>query len=156
MNCRVIPLPPGAAEPLAALHRACFPEEPWDAAALAPILALAGGFGYLAWEGSSPTGFVLARDLAGEIEILSLGVVPRWRRRGIGAALLAAVAGEAGRRGSGSIVLEVAAGNRAARRLYAAAGFIHAGRRPRYYRRLGGREDALILRLGVAGDPARA
>jgi hypothetical protein len=32
---RVAPLPAGAAEPLALLHAACFPEDPWDAEALA-------------------------------------------------------------------------------------------------------------------------
>ncbi|HLY44034.1 MAG TPA: GNAT family N-acetyltransferase [Stellaceae bacterium] len=152
MSLEIGPVPAGAAAPLAALHGACFPEDPWDAASLARILALSGGFGYLAWEGEAPAGFLLARDLGGEIEILSLGVLPERRRRGIGGALLAAATAEAARRGAGSLVLEVAVGNAAARRLYAAAGFTQVGRRPRYYRHTDGVADALVLRRVIAGD----
>ena len=49
MSLRIAPLPAGAAEPLALMHRACFPEDPWDAASFARLLALSGVFGYLAW-----------------------------------------------------------------------------------------------------------
>jgi ribosomal-protein-alanine N-acetyltransferase len=156
MTRHITAVPPGAAVPLAALHRACFPEDPWDADALGQILALSGGFGHLAWQADSPAGFVLARDLGGEVEILSLGVVPQWRRQGIGRALLDAVIAEAGRRRSFSVVLEVAAGNETARRLYAAFGFVEVGRRPRYYTRTGGTADALILRYGIASEPSTA
>jgi [ribosomal protein S18]-alanine N-acetyltransferase len=148
----VVPLPAGAAAPLAAMHLAAFPEDPWDAAALERILALPGGFGYLAWRQGAPAGFILARDLGGEVEILSVGVLPGWRRRGIGRALMDAVVAEAQRRRAGSLVLEVATENDAARELYAACGFVQVGRRPRYYRRPDGRADALILRRAVTGD----
>lgn len=148
MSRRITPVPTSAAVPLAAMHRACFPDDPWDAATLERILALAGGFGYLAWQADSPVGFILARDLGGEVEILSFGVLPQWRCRGIGRALIDAVVADAARREIGSIVLEVAIENAAARRLYAACEFVQVGRRPRYYRRIGGRADALILRRG--------
>ena len=151
MSGRITSNPAGAALPLSVLHRACFPAEPWDAAALARILALSGGFGYLAWQEGSPVGFLLARDLGAEIEILSLGVMPAWRRRGIGRTLIGALVGAATRRGIGSIVLEVAVDNAAARPLYAACGFAQVGRRPRYYRGADGLTDALILRRSVPG-----
>ena len=151
MNQPITPIPTGAAVPLAALHRACFPEDPWDAPALERILALAGGFGYLAWQGETPAGFILARTLAGEVEVLSIGVLPEWRRRGIGRGLIDAVIGEAARSGVGSIVLEVATENEPARRLYAAFEFIQVGRRPRYYRQTGAGADGLILRRAIAG-----
>ena len=154
MSRRITPVPTGAAVPLAAMHRACFPEEPWDAPALERILALAGGFGFLAWQGDTPVGFILARDLGGEVEVLSLGVLPEWRCRGIGRALIDQVAADAERRQIGSIVLEVATENDAARRLYAACDFVQVGRRPRYYRRMSGRSDALILRRHIAGEPS--
>jgi ribosomal-protein-alanine N-acetyltransferase len=151
---RITPVPTGAAVALAAMHRACFPDEPWDAATLERILALAGGLGYLAWQGDAPVGFLLARDLGGESEILSLGVLPQWRSRGIGRALMDTAVADAARRQIGSIVLEVATENAAARRLYAAFGFVQVGRRPRYYRRIDGPADALILRRGIAGEPS--
>ncbi len=151
---RISAVPTSAAVPLSAMHRAAFPEDPWDAAALERILALSGGFGYLAWQADSPAGFILARDRGGEVEILSLGVLPEWRRQGIARALLGSAVAEAGRRRIGSIVLEVAAENETARRLYAGFGFVQVGRRPRYYRRTGGSADALILRRGITGEPS--
>ena len=147
-------LPPGLALPLAAMHAACFPEDPWDAAALGRILALFGVFGYLAGAADVPSGFILARDLGEEAEVLTLGVLPGNRRQGVGRDLLDAVIAEAGRRGLGSVVLEVAADNEAARRLYADAGFMPVGRRPRYYRRRSGVVDALIMRRGITNEVA--
>ena len=46
-----------------------------------------------------------------------------------------------------TMVLEVAIGNAAARALYERAGFVEAGRRPRYYADGG---DALILRARLS------
>jgi ribosomal-protein-alanine N-acetyltransferase len=151
MSPRIAPLPDGAAEPLSLMHAACFPEEPWDAFSFERLLALHGVFGYVVWLGEdplddTPAGFVLARDLGGEAEILTLGVLPGMRRVGFGRALLDAVMAEAGRRGIASVVLEVAIDNEAARRLYGATGFIRVGTRPRYYRRSHAAIDALILR----------
>jgi ribosomal-protein-alanine N-acetyltransferase len=134
--------------PLAIMQGACVPEDPWDAAALDRILALSGVFGHLACEHGAPIGFVLARDLGDEAEVLSFGVLPEARRHGVGRALLDTMLAEARRRRLGSVVLEVAADNAAGRRLYAAYGFTQAGRRPRYYRRPGGTVDGLILRRG--------
>ena len=150
MSSRIEPIPPSAIEALAILHRACFPDDPWEADALARIMALAGAFGWLAWEDEEPAGFILVRDLGNECEILSLGVTPRWRRRGVGQALLRACVAEAVSRGLPSVVLEVAVDNDPAIELYNTAGFGVVGRRARYYRRPGGRVDALILRLPVS------
>lgn len=147
MSLRIAPLPAAAAEPLSLMHAACFPEDPWDAFSFERILALRGVFGYVAWSEETPSGFVLACDLGGEAEILTLGVLPGTRRRGLGRALLDAVVAHARERRSGSLVLEVAADNAAARRLYSAAGFVRVGTRPRYYRRDRAAIDALILRL---------
>jgi len=155
VTLRVLPLPPGHALPLAAMHRACFPEDPWDAAAFDRILALSGVFGYLAWPVGEPAGFILARDLGDEAEVLTLGVLPEARRRGVGRALIEALVWEVRRRALGSLVLEVAADNDTASRLYAGFGFLQVGRRPRYYRRSGAVVDALILRLGTASEAWR-
>lgn len=154
MKQPITPIPTGAAVPLAAMHRACFPEDPWDAPVLERILALSGGFGYLAWQADTPSGFILARDLGGEFEVLSLGVLPRWRRQGIGRGLIDSVVAQAEHGGIASIVLEVATENEPARRLYAALGFVQVGRRPRYYRQMGTGADALVLRRGTASEPS--
>lgn len=161
MTLRLAPLPATAAEPLSLMHAACFPDDPWDASAFAQILALHGVFGYVAWLDAAPlheipSGFVIARDLGGEAEILTVGVLPGMRRRGLGRSLLGAVVAQAGARRCFSVVLEVAADNAAARRLYEATGFVRVGMRPRYYRRGGGAIDALILRLATGADQDRA
>ena len=150
MTCRIAPLPEDAAEPLAILHSACFPDDPWEAGAMARLIALTGSFGWLAWEGRSPAGFILVRDLGNECEILSLGVAPRWRRQGVAHSCCARRSREARRRQIPSLVLEVATDNDAASALYAMLGFVPVGRRARYYRRPDGRADALILRLMLA------
>lgn len=80
-------------------------------------------------------GLVVGRTVAGEAELLTLGVVPGSRRRGHGRRLLAAFEAEARRRGAALAFLEVAEDNRAALALYRAAGYTEAGRRPGYYSR---------------------
>ena len=146
MTLRTTPLAPGAAAPLALLHAACFPEDPWDTEALCRILGLAGVFGIVAWGGEEPCGFIVARHLGDEAEILTIGVVPACRHRGVARLLLHAAAEQAAGLGAGSLVLEVAEHNTPARSLYAALGFLQVGRRPGYYRTHTGPDDALIMR----------
>jgi ribosomal-protein-alanine N-acetyltransferase len=138
---------------LADLQRACFPEDPWDRAALDEILRIAGAFGLLARVSEVPAGFILALDLKGECEILSLGVLPEMRRRGTGRALLAAICAEARQRGALFAILEVAADNVGARALYEGLGFAAAGRRRNYYQRGESSVDALVLRIALADVP---
>jgi ribosomal-protein-alanine N-acetyltransferase len=133
------------------LHRACFPDDPWQPQEMARVMALVGFFGRVAWEGDEPTGFALALDLGAECELLALGVAPERRRAGTGAALLRAICAEALRRRRDRIFLEVAADNTAARALYAGEGFIQIGRRANYYRRAAGRVDALVLCREITG-----
>jgi ribosomal-protein-alanine N-acetyltransferase len=146
-------LPAGAAEPLAILHSMCFPDDPWEAGAMGRLIALTGSFGWLAWKDRNPVGFVLVRDLGNECEILSLGVVPRWRRLGVAQDLLRAAIAETQQRGLSSLVLEVATDNDPARGLYSGFGFAAVGRRARYYKRPDGRADALIMRLTLSAQP---
>ena len=150
MSRRIEPIPASAIEALAILHQACFPDDPWEAGALARIMALSGGFGWLAFEEEEPAGFILVRDLGNECEVLSLGTAPRWRRRGIAQDLLRTAVEEATRRNLPSVVLEVAVDNESANDLYRAAGFVAVGRRARYYSRPDGRVDAIILRVALA------
>ena len=123
---------------LAALHAACF-EERWDEAALASLLAMPGAHALLA-EAAEPLGFVLLRAAADEAEIITIGVHPKARRRGIGRRLLTAAETTAAAAGAERLFLEVAADNFQALGLYLALGFTEIGRRAKYYRR---REDAM-------------
>jgi [ribosomal protein S18]-alanine N-acetyltransferase len=139
------------AGPLSMLHRACFPEDPWNSREIAEIMTIQGSFGRIAWADEIPAGFALALDLREECEILSLGVLPEWRRAGIGSALLDSVSSEARARGAECIVLEVAVDNSAALALYTARAFVPVGHRRNYYRRVSSRIDALVLRRAITG-----
>jgi [ribosomal protein S18]-alanine N-acetyltransferase len=143
------PLGPFDLQALAELHAACFAEA-WDAEALAALLAMPGAFALMAGE-EGPSGegealgFVMVRAIAGEAEIISLGVRPERRRHGLGRRLLAAGSAEAALRGTQRLFLEVAADNLPARALYLGSGFAQIGRRENYYRRPGGETAALVL-----------
>jgi ribosomal-protein-alanine N-acetyltransferase len=143
---RVLPVGAEAAAVLAALHARCF-DEAWGLAATASLLAAGQGFVAEPEAGDGPpVGFALARAVADEAELLSLGVVPEARRREVGHALLQALTAWAAGAGLCRIHLEVAEDNRAARLLYRQHGFETVGRRAGYY---AGR-DALLLRRELA------
>jgi ribosomal-protein-alanine N-acetyltransferase len=137
-------------ELLAALHAGCFAEA-WSAGSLAAMLATPGTFGLLAVGGGEPAGFILVRGLADEAEILSLGVLPAARRRGLARRLLGAATARLAEAGVGRLLLEVAEDNAAALALYESAGFARVGRRPGYYRHGPRLTAALIMARPVAG-----
>jgi ribosomal-protein-alanine N-acetyltransferase len=132
---------------LARLHALCFPAEPWDAVALAQILAMPRAAGRLAEdENGDAVGLLFDLTTGEETEILTLGVHPAARRRGIAQALIADLFARTVAAGAGRVVLEVAADNEPALRLYRRLGFRTVGRRPGYYRRPAGPPmDAWLL-----------
>jgi [ribosomal protein S18]-alanine N-acetyltransferase len=153
MTSRIEPLPRGVSCPISLLHRACFPEAPWDAEAIEQIMGIPGFFGRVAWAKTAAVGFALALALGEEAEIVSLGVLPDHRRCGIGSAILDAVCGEARLQGAERVVLEMASDNEAGSALYAGRGFTVAGCRRNYYRRAERLVDALILRVQLPTAP---
>lgn len=131
---------------LAILEKRCF-SDPWSAAAFAELLPLSYMVNLVAEEQGEIAGYLLAREIAGEAEILNLAVVPEARRGGLGGILLDAALEQLRRRGAERAWLEVRESNAAARALYARRGFTTAGRRSRYYR--APVEDALVLSLDL-------
>lgn len=127
---------------LAELHARAF-ASPWDSSAFRVLLGQPGVFAV-----ETADGFVLMRVVADEAEILTLAVRPEARRGGIGRQLIADGCAGVAAHGAERVFLEVAEDNAAARALYERAGFVEAGRRPRYYDRSDGpRVDALLLVL---------
>jgi ribosomal-protein-alanine N-acetyltransferase len=138
------PATPAYAAALAAIHQAAFPiGERWGPDAIGLQLGLPGAFGFVSARG----GFILARVVADEAEILTLAVDPAAQRAGIGRALMGQAVSTAGLRGAAAMFLEVSEANAAARTLYAACGFSEVGRRTRYY---AGGVDALVLRATIS------
>jgi ribosomal-protein-alanine N-acetyltransferase len=85
--------------------------------------------------------------IAGTSQILTVGVLPPARRRGVGRVLVRALVDTARRRGAAEVLLEVRIDNDAARRLYESEGFTVLGLRRGYYEN--GRVDAVTMRLGL-------
>jgi len=132
---------------LAELHAACG-DRPWSAAAYRDMLRIAGtGATIAARCADEPIGFGLWRRAADEGEILFLGVRGEYRRRGVAHAVLEHIHEQLRDRCVRTVHLEVHAGNRAARALYAKGGYRQTGRRVGYY---GPRADALILSRPLA------
>jgi ribosomal-protein-alanine N-acetyltransferase len=78
-------------------------------------------------------GFLIARQIADDAEILNLAVTVRYRRKGEGAKLLKAALAEFRLRGVKSVYLEVRESNTGAMLLYERHGFAISGHRKAYY-----------------------
>lgn len=144
-------------ELLAGMHRICFADA-WDSAAMAALLGMPGSGGLLAVDGDSlapaaappgPAGLVLWRAVAGEAEILTIAVLPPWRRGGLGGRLLDAALSAAHAAGAEMMFLEVAADNSAGLALYEKRGFSRVGLRKAYY----GDKDAVVMRRDLDTIP---
>jgi ribosomal-protein-alanine N-acetyltransferase len=146
---------PADAAGMAAVHATSF-DEPWGPEEIAALLDGPGAFGLMVREPDTDAiaGFILARAIVDEAEVLTLAVDPVHRRSGVGQALVEAAAIAAAAAGAQTLFLEVASDNPAALALYRAAGFGQVGQRPGYYRRGAGAVDALVLRRDLNRPPA--
>jgi ribosomal-protein-alanine N-acetyltransferase len=145
---------PAEAVLLARAHAGGF-DEPWREDEFEDLLEGEGVFGFLAQQDEAPLGMILCRAVAGEMEVLTLAVVPPARRQGVAKALMTAALGAAVQMGVKEAFLEVAVDNDAAAALYVGLGFRRAGLRKAYYDRgPAGVVDALVMRLDLTPDAA--
>ena len=108
----------------------------------------------VAVDASGVVGYIVARCVADEGEILNLAVGDRYQRRGIGRALVRAALESLAASGAETVYLEVRESNDAARRLYQGLGFEILARRKNYYRQP--EEAALVLRAAILADKGDA
>jgi tRNA threonylcarbamoyladenosine biosynthesis protein TsaB len=134
-----------SAEILAQIHGECF-DKPWPSPEMAKLMAMPGSLTLTALLGDEPVAFVLARTAADEAEIIVIATRPFAQRRGIARKLLTDLSQQLAQKGIGSLFLEVAAGNMAARKLYEACGFQAVATRDKYYTNGG---DALVMRRNL-------
>lgn len=142
---------------LARLHAESFcrpGDETWSDRSFADVLSMPGSFCHLVHRdgvnGLEPCGFSACRGAGAEGELLSIGVVPQYRRSGAARLLIDESLSAFREGGAQRVYLEVAEDNPPAQTLYKTLGFEEVGRRPGYYLRLDAkRVDALTMCLRV-------
>ena len=128
---------------VAQLEKLCF-ADPWSEKSIASELTNPLTYWLVAVEGDTVAGYIGSQSVMGESDMMNVAVAPEYRRRGMGEALVLALAQGLKEQGNESLALEVRASNVPAIALYEKLGFAQVGRRPGYYRNP--REDALILK----------
>ena len=130
-------------EAIAAIEQACF-EDPWSS----EVLAACRNQPHYIWETFTRDDRIVAYACASisfeEGEILRIGVLPPFRRQGIGEQVLARLLTNLKEKQVEKVFLEVRASNLAAQGLYGKMGFQVIGKRKGYY---SGGEDAVIMAL---------
>lgn len=140
---RILPAVPQDAAAIASLEAVCFAGlDPWGEEAVAATLSSPVGNCFLAKDGETPVGYLLGTFIAPEGEIDRVGVLPAYRRQGIGKALLVPFCERAE-----TVFLDVRASNLPAQALYRACGFTVCGKRSGFYRATAAHpvEDAVLM-----------
>jgi ribosomal protein S18 acetylase RimI-like enzyme len=151
------------AEALSIAHRRCF-EVFWSNKDFYDLLTLKAVFGFIATiedkksesseahritaaniNSSGFGGFILCSAASDQCEVLTICVLPEWRRKGLAINLMQNAMKRAKNIGVSEIFLEVAENNDIARNLYINLGFKEFGRRDLYYRQKKKRVDAIQL-----------
>jgi [ribosomal protein S18]-alanine N-acetyltransferase len=100
-------------------------------------------------------GYCVALSGVEEMHLLNLTISPPWQGRGHARALLDALVAQCRRQHAQALWLEVRPSNQRARSVYRRYGFVEIGLRRGYYPAGGGqREDACVMRLGIAREAA--
>ncbi|MGN6100536.1 MAG: ribosomal protein S18-alanine N-acetyltransferase [Devosia sp.] len=96
-------------------------------------------------------GFIMLRLIGEEAEVMTIAVDRKWRRKGIGAALMHAAFEDLAAMRARKLFLEVAADNAAAIALYRGHGFAEVGRRDGYYRKPDGTAATALVMSRTLG-----
>jgi len=120
------------------IEQACF-STPWSAQSIRESLANPASRFYLALADGEAAGYIGLQIFSGEGYVTNVAVLPAFRRRGLGKALIR----RAMENEMEFITLEVRESNVPAISLYASLGFETVGKRPRFYREP--EEDAVLM-----------
>jgi ribosomal protein S18 acetylase RimI-like enzyme len=133
--------------PLRHLEHICFPKDAWPLLDLVGVLTYPGVIRLKAVVNQQMVGFIAGdvRRLEGVVWVATLAVLPEYRHRGIGAALLQACEESLT---VNRIRLCVRLSNEEAIRLYERAGYLKVGQWSRYYQ---DGESALVMEKARLG-----
>jgi ribosomal-protein-alanine N-acetyltransferase len=129
-------------EDMARTHAAAFTNaRPWSAQEFAELAQDR----FTSFAGDAAC-FAVIRTIADEAELLTIATHPNHQRQGLARKLMQTWMQRAAEAGARSALLEVAADNAPALRLYSDLGFAENGRRKGYYRRAGHpSQDAILM-----------
>ncbi len=122
----------------------------WPPESYAKLAESPGGI-LLVCEEARPAGFLAARKVADEAEILNIAVHRDFRRKGVASALLLAALDEFHQSAIARVFLELRESNLPALTLYDRHGFCPSGRRKAYYHHP--TEDAVCMVRKLTGSP---
>ena len=149
MNFELVRLSEKEAAAAAEIEKLCF-SHPWSEATMisemkSPFADFIGAFS----EGEL-AGYIGGRTIAEETEIFNVAVAPKFRRNGIGKALIEKFIETVREKETEAIYLEVRTSNLGAINLYERAGFVFCGIRRDYYD--DPKENAILMRLAFDGS----
>ena len=106
----------------------------WPSESYAKLAASPGGVFLVCETSAHLVGFLAARQVADEAEILNIAVNRDFRRKGVASALLLAALHKFRNSTVTRVFLGLRESNKPARALYERHGFVHSGLRKSYYR----------------------
>tara|TARA_B110000967_G_C18761112_1_gene497895 strand:+ start:598 stop:1062 length:465 start_codon:yes stop_codon:yes gene_type:complete len=117
----------------------------WKKESLIHLLKEGSGFGFVLSEGFTGIGYILARSLQSELEILSFGVLSSYRRMGFGSILFKEIEKFIIINKKSKLILEVNSNNKKAKNFYKSMGLDEIKVLSKYYKTDNGREDGLLM-----------
>lgn len=142
---KIEPVRVDQAEALARLHAKCF-SDAWTATSMEELFSGRDARAWGIWDGEEFRAFTLITPCVDDAEVLSVATDPEYRGQGFAHDVLAHGMLETRNAGFDRLLLEVAADNVHAIRLYEGLGFLTDGSRPRYYvRENGPAVDAILM-----------
>lgn len=143
---RIQPVGKAYAKHMATIHGQCF-RKGWSALEFESFFERAGVFAAIAYGAeNNPVGFIICWIIEDVCDLLSVGVLPEYRREGLGLHLLDYALMTARDMGAKRMMLEVNITNEGAISLYEGNGFARDGVRKAYYTQPdGSKADALKL-----------
>tara|TARA_B100001142_G_scaffold39433_1_gene34893 strand:- start:6118 stop:6582 length:465 start_codon:yes stop_codon:yes gene_type:complete len=120
-------------------------ENSWGKESLIHLLKDGSGSGLILYKGALGVGYIIARTIQNDLEILSLAVLPEHQRMGLGSILFKEMEKCIISGNKAKIFLEVNNNNRKAKIFYKSMGLCQIKVLEKYYRTDEGKEDGLLL-----------
>lgn len=130
------------------LHQQAF-DAPWSQKSFETLLNLPTTVGWTFEMSERGIGFLVIQISDKEAEILTFQMASEFQGQGLGSHLLSKGLENLKAMKVDRVYLEVAVSRQPAQKIYQRQGFVITGRRPKYYKTLEGREDALLMSLNL-------